>query len=243
MDQSKLTLPVAILAAGVLIAGSIVLTQYGKKTNVAINNQNIPETPTNIIIDPVTSADHILGNPNADIVLVEYSDLECPFCKQFQATLHKVMDTYSKDNKFAWVYRHFPLDKPDSTGVILHSKAGKESEASECAAELGGNAKFWNFIDKIYAITPSNNGLDLKLLPEIAGSLGIDKAKFIACQESGRHKEKVQAQYEDGVRAGGTGTPYSVIITKKGDKIPITLGALPYPQLKNVIEALLNSMK
>src|SRR6185436_7093141 len=85
-------------------------------------------------MEPVTEKDHILGNPNAEVIMVEYSDLECPFCKEFHSTLRRVMNEYGKDGKVAWVYRHFPIDS-------LHPKARKEAEATECAAELGGESK------------------------------------------------------------------------------------------------------
>jgi protein-disulfide isomerase len=105
-------------------------------------------------IRPVTEADHILGNPNAKIIIVEYSDLECPFCKQFHNTMHQII---SNNPDVAWVYRHYPIPQ-------LHPKAFHEAEATECAWEQGGNDAFWKYTDTIYKITPSNNGLDEKEL-------------------------------------------------------------------------------
>lgn len=103
----------------------------------------------------VDDSDHLRGDPKASVKVVEFSDLECPFCKRFHLTMQQLMEGYS--GKVAWVYRHFPLDS-------LHPKARKEAEASECAAELGGNDGFWAYIDKLFEITPSNNGLDPNLL-------------------------------------------------------------------------------
>ncbi len=108
-------------------------------------------------LDPVTDKDHIAGNAQADIIIVEYSDTECPFCKKFHETMIQVMDEYGKSGKVAWVYRHFPLD-------ALHKKARKEAEATECAAELGGNDKFWEYLNLMMKITPANDQLDLNLL-------------------------------------------------------------------------------
>lgn len=101
----------------------------------------------------VTAADHIKGSINAPVKIVEYSDLECPFCKMFHATLQEIISDPEYKDKVAWVYRHFPLTQ-------LHSKAPKEAEATECAAEVGGNEGFWKFVDKINEITPANNKLD-----------------------------------------------------------------------------------
>ncbi|MCI0542492.1 thioredoxin domain-containing protein [bacterium] len=105
----------------------------------------------------VNPGEHILGNPNAEIFIIEYSDLECPFCKRFHETMKQAMEQYGKDGQVAWVYRHFPLD-------AIHNKARKEAEATECAGELGGNDMFWKYTNKLMEITPSNNQLDPKLL-------------------------------------------------------------------------------
>ncbi len=110
-----------------------------------------------ITLDPVTEKDHIYGNPAADLLLVEYSDLECPFCKRFHETMTQVMKEYGDTGKVAWVYRHFPLDS-------IHSKARHEAEATECAGELGGKDKFFEYLNKLMEITPSNNQLDPNLL-------------------------------------------------------------------------------
>lgn len=103
---------------------------------------------------PISASDHILGNPNARIIILEYSDLECPFCKVFHATMHRVI----KENAdIAWVYRHYPIAQ-------LHSKAFREAEATECAWEQGGNETFWKYTDKLFEVTPSNNGLEDSML-------------------------------------------------------------------------------
>ncbi|MCX6739417.1 MAG: thioredoxin domain-containing protein [Candidatus Parcubacteria bacterium] len=107
--------------------------------------------------DPVTAKDHILGNPNADVKIITHADFECPFCKRFHATMEDVMKQYQAGGKVAWVIRHFPLTQ-------LHDKAPIEAEASECANELGGNAKFWEYVNLLEKITPANNGLDSSLL-------------------------------------------------------------------------------
>jgi len=117
-------------------------------------------------MNPVTALDHIRGNPDAKVVMVEYSDTECPFCKVFHATMQQVMNDYGKDGRVAWVYRHFPIDS-------LHSKARKEAEAMECAYDQGGDEKFWSFTDRLYEVTTSNNGLDPNELYNIAKYVGL----------------------------------------------------------------------
>ena len=131
---NNLTIPAAIVIAGVLIAGAVYLGGSSFTGSPASS-----ETGGEIEINPIGDKDHILGSPNAKIVVVEYSDTECPFCKSFHETMNRIVDEYGKNGDVAWVYRHFPLD-------TIHSKARKEAEATECAAQLGGDAQFWGYI-------------------------------------------------------------------------------------------------
>ena len=177
-------------------------------------------TGSNITV-PVDSSDHIRGNANAQITIVEYSDLECPFCKRFHETLKQVLAAYG--DKVRWVYKHFPLDQ-------LHSKADKEAQDAECAGELGGNDAFWAYIDKVFEITPSNNGLDPALLSSIAQDLGLDRGKFDACLSSGKYADRVEAQFQEGTRLGVDGTPGSFV---NGESVR---GAIPFEALKKIID-------
>lgn len=240
-EKSNLTIPVSIIVAGLLIAGSLFISRGGIKTNsAAVANSGLPNTES-IDIAPVTPADHIQGNPQAPVLIVEYSDTECPFCKTFHTTMRSVMDTYGKDGKVAWVYRHFPLYKEGGNGTALHPKAGKEAEALECAAELGGNDSFWAYTNEIYTVTPSNNGLDPAELPKIAERVGLDVSKFNTCLTSGRYAQKVSDAYDAALKAGASGTPYSVIITSDGKtKVPVN-GAQNLTSVKQVLDALLSA--
>ena len=205
--DNKWTVPFAIVVAGTLIAGAI---YFSNKSTSQTQQQPQTGTPQKVTItlEPVSATEHILGNPAAAITVVEFSDTECPFCKQFHTTMHQVVDEYGKDGSLAWVYRHFPIPE-------LHPKAAKESEALECAAELGGNDKFWAYTDKIYEITPSNNQLDAAQLPIIAKEVGLDVTAFNNCLSSGKHADTVEADKQEAVKAGGRGTPFSVLILKK----------------------------
>lgn len=89
-------------------------------------------------MSPVTSEDHIKGNMNAQVTIVEYSDYDCPFCTRFHTTMNAISKKYGDD--LAWVYRHFPLEQ-------LHPNAKAVAVASECVAKLGGNEAFWTFTD------------------------------------------------------------------------------------------------
>lgn len=201
------------------------------KTVTANVNSNTNAAATQVTVGAITSDDHIRGDlETAKVVLVEYSDLECPYCKQFHTTLQQVYDDYGGD--VAWVYRQFPLES-------LHPKAPREAEAAECAGDLGGNDGFWAFIDKVYEVTPSNNGLLDTQLPEIAVEIGLDETAFTDCLDSGKYTDTVNAQYQDAVNAGGNGTPYSVVVAKDGTTVPIN-GAQPITSVKSTIDSLLN---
>lgn len=211
--------------------GSTTNTNKTATTNTNANTNADANAPAQVTVGEITADDHIKGDlETADVVVVEYSDMECPFCKQYHPRLEQLSADFGE--KVAWVYRHFPLES-------LHPKAPREAEAAECAGELGGNDGFWAFLDKVYEVTPSNNGLEDSQLPEIAGEVGLDVAKFTECLDSGKYTDTVQAQYQDAVNAGGTGTPYSVIVGKDGTTIPIN-GAQPYSSVKSAVESLLN---
>ena len=241
-QQNPYAVPVAILVAGLLIAGAVFYSggSGGQQAGNVVDPTN-PTTPTprpsrgNVDnIRPITEKDHIRGDRNAPIKIVEFSDFECPFCKRFHSTMQRVMDEYGKDGKVAWVYRHFPLDS------IHPFKARNEAKASECANELGGNEAFWKYADKIFEITPSNNQLDQSLLPQIAEDIGLDRAKFEECMKSTKYDQHIEEDLQDAIASGGTGTPYSVLIAEDGKKYPIS-GAQPYSAVKAVIDIALKS--
>ena len=146
--------------------------------------------------------------------------------------MKRLMNEYGKDGKVAWVYRHFPLDS-------LHSKARKEAQAAECANELGGNEAFWAYTDRLYEVAPSNDRLDLALLPEFAEEIGLDRAAIETCLEGdargGKYAAHIEADVQDAIASGGTGTPYSLVIAPNGTTYPIN-GAQPYAALKSIID-------
>lgn len=210
--RASLAVPIAIIVAGILIAGAVYFSNADKPT--ADSNQNRNGNPNvaiktgDIAINPVSQKDYIRGNPDASVVIVEYSDTECPFCKQFHGTMKNLTDKLAKEGAMAWVYRHFPIIK-------LHPKAPKEAEALLCAGKIAGNKGFWDYTDRLYAITPSNNGLDPLQLPAIAKDVSLDETAFNACLSSGEMAPTVDLDYQDGIKAGGTGTPFSVLVARE----------------------------
>jgi len=228
-NRSAYIIPLSIIIAGVLVAGAIYFG--GSTPNLSLTGGVNNDSGTEVDVAPVTAEDHIIGSRNADIVIVEYSDTECPFCKVFHETMKEVIRTYGDD--VAWVYRHFPIAQ-------LHAKAVTEAEATECAAELGGNEGFWNYIDEVFERTNSNDSLDPTELPRIAGDVGLDINEFNTCLSSERYNQAVLNSVEKAVQAGARGTPYSVIIYKGGRDMDFINGAEPLELVKSKIDALLN---
>lgn len=235
MNDNKLFVPISIVVAGLIIAGAVFFTRDNGNANPQVNNQNDKENTQQAAVDPVTDKDHILGNPDAEIVIVEYSDFECPFCARFHPTMEQIMNEYGNDGKVAWVYRHFPLDQ-------IHKSARTASEASECVAELGGNQSFWDYSKKLFESTPSS--LSIENLKANAIAVGINEADYQSCVDSGRHKATVEANYQSGLVLAKSdrsfGTPYSVIVSKK-DGTQVTIpGAQSYSVLKQTIDSILS---
>lgn len=219
--------PFSIIIAGALIGAGIYLSGSAPKRLANTQNQNAQIE--NINIKAVNSEDHIRGNPNADVVIVEFSDTECPFCKQFHNTMLRVMDEYGASGKVAWVYRQLPIDE-------IHSRARNEALATECSADIGGNAKFWEYLDELFKRTNSNNSLDPAELPRIAEDIGLDQKDFDECLSSKRLASEIEEDEIDAANAGARGTPHSIVITKNGEKASIK-GAQPYDVIKAVIDA------
>jgi protein-disulfide isomerase len=199
-----------------------------QRAEAAQRDQREAETRTAAMRPVSKGRDHIRGNPEAPVTLIEYSDFECPFCKRFHVTVKKLVE--ESGGQVRWVYRHFPLEQ-------LHPvKARREALASECAAELGGNEAFWKFADRFYELTPSNNRTDVDtVLPRIAREIGLDHAKFAACLASGRHDRRVQEDYENATATGGRGTPWSIVVSKRGKTYPLS-GALSLTAVKELVE-------
>ena len=219
----------AIIVAGVLIAGAVLLRGSERPIKVTnIQNEASNNTP-NTQIRKVTSDDHIVGSKNAKIVIVEYSDTECPFCKVFHKTMQDIVA--QNNGQVAWVYRHYPIAQ-------LHQKAFREAEATECAWEQGGNDSFWKYTNEIYKRTLSNDQLPTEELPKIAQDTGLDLDKFNTCLDSGKFADKINRDLMDGQANGVQGTPTSFILMngKVVDKIE---GAQSFSTVQQQINNLL----
>lgn len=225
-QNSQQQIASAIIIAGLIIAGAV-LIKDNTKTAVKTVPNNV--AGQNVQVREVSKEEHILGNPNAKVVIVEYSDTECPYCKMFHATMHQVIK--DRGDEVAWVYRHYPISQ-------LHKKAFHESEALECAWAQGGNEAFWKYTDEVYTRTQSNDKLDVAELPKIAQAVGLNLSTFNTCLASGKFAEKIQADMDDGATAGVRGTPTSFIL-RDGKVVDSVIGAQPIEGLLQQINAAL----
>ena len=220
----------ALIAAAIFFTGDKTVQPSPQQKETAQQEETLPTGPAS----PVTAEDHILGNPNAPIVIVEYSDFDCPFCKNFHMTMKQIMDDYGADGKVAWVYRHFPLEQ-------LHPSAPHIAAASECVAKLGGNESFWKFADLIFEERETNQPTNTARLGEFAQTAGVDEAAFNACVQNKETTDLVEADFVDGLKAGAKGTPYSVIQVA-GQELVIN-GAQPYEYVKQNLASILEQLE
>jgi protein-disulfide isomerase len=149
-------------------------------------------SPSVVRVAVGTQGAPVRGPAEAPVTLVEFSDFHCPFCKQSQATLKRLLERYPA--KLRLVYRDLPLDQ-------LHPQARRAAEAARCATDQG---KFWEYHDILFAEPPQANGESLRRYAERAG---LDTVVFERCLASGSHREAVQRDVEEGTRLGITGTP------------------------------------
>ena len=201
-------------------------TRVAGNTNTGNPTQVAPSgdvAPTTITLEEVTDDEHIRGNKNAKITLVEYSDFQCPFCGTFEPTVDQMLEKYPDDVRV--VYGHFPLRS-------IHPQAAPAANASECAAEQG---KFWEFHAKLFENQAS---LSTEVYSSIAKELGLNVSKFDSCVSSNKYAADVQADEASAQAAGGRGTPYSILVGPDGEQIPVS-GAQPFSVVDAAVQQLL----
>ena len=139
----------------------------------------------------LSAGDRSKGPVDAPVVIVEFSDFECPYCQQATTTMDALLERYPDEIRF--VYRDFPLPN--------HPNAFKAAEAGHCAHEQG---QFWPFHDKLFA---TQDALDVESLKAYADELGLDGDAFGACLDDARYAESVNDEMDAGRRLGASSTP------------------------------------
>jgi protein-disulfide isomerase len=228
---------VIFLIVGAFVIGSLwTKVQYLEKTkNQPINSAPIPQAPTDNGSPVKVSVDDdpVLGDKNAKVTLIDFSDYECPFCKRyFTDTYPQLKKDYIDTGKIKMVFRDLPLN--------FHANAAREAEAAECARKQGGDTVYFQYHDQIFTKTTSNGtGLALDQLPIIARDLKLNVNQFQQCLDSGEFKSEVEKDLADAAKVGATGTPTFFIgkSTTNGEIDAIKLvGAQPYSAFKTIID-------
>lgn len=195
-----------------------------------VNTAAAPTQPTAATQVDMSKIRNIRGK--GSVTVVEASDLECPFCKQFHPTMQQLLQNY--DGKVSWGFINLPLPS-------LHPKAPHEAVAAECAADQG---KFWDYIDEVYAKTPGNNGLDPAQLTTFAQDQKLDMTKFNDCLTNNKTQSRVDSDSALATSYGATGTPFSLVVNTATGKVCNTIpGALPYDQVKQIVDTCLSQVK
>jgi len=180
-------------------------------------------------LEPATKDDHVRGDlSKAKVVLIEYSEFQCPYCGKHDPTMKQIVKEYG--DQVAWVYRHFPLS--------FHPNAVPTALASECASEQG---KFWEFADAMFAgQTTSLQGdaaTTTAFVTKTAQDLKLDMTKFNSCVASAKYQSVVDAHQKSGSTAGVNGTPATFV------NGTLVSGAVPYASMKKIIDEALAKAK
>jgi len=216
MKNKGLKITIGILA--VLLIVSIFVNFDGNSptgNSIANNNQAAQAAVVQVSADN----DAVLGDSDAPVTIIEFSDYECPFCVRFYSETEKqIRSQYIDTGKVKLIYRDFPL-------TSIHAQAQKAAEAAECAGEQG---KYWEMHDMLFESGVSGGVTSFK---SYASNLGLDTAKFNDCLDSGKFYDEVQKDMRDGSASGVRGTPAFFINGK------MISGAQPFSVFQQAIEA------
>lgn len=244
-------LPGAILLAALIISGTLVFTRGQSGRTVQIGGA--PQEQGKPIDIEISSDDHVLGNKNTKVTIVEYADFRCPFCEKFYTQAEKqLIADYVNTGKARFVFRNF---------AFLGQQSVWASEAAECAADQG---KYWEYHNWLFSNQAPESDLNYYSkanLSKYAGQVGLNTTQFTSCLNSDKYSKRVADDLASGKAMGVTGTPTLLIIKGKDtffDVVYISaqmqarqnviklangnmfiIGAQPYETFKQAIDALL----
>ncbi|PIR43645.1 disulfide bond formation protein DsbA [candidate division WWE3 bacterium CG10_big_fil_rev_8_21_14_0_10_32_10] len=248
-----LILPLSVFVSSILISASIVYAAErvtrgnvmgAKITQVADGDIANTDTPTNPSADLAAAPsaikkvsvdnDPVLGDVNAPITIIEFSDYECPFCKRHHTdTYPQLKSEYIDKGIVKLVFRDLPLSFHDPI-------ATKEAIAANCAREQGDDETYFQFHDEVFNKTSSNGaGIAGEGLYDIASALGLNRSQLKSCIDSEKYKDEVESDLTDATNAGANGTPSFFIgkSTASGEiDGELLVGAQPFSAFKAIID-------
>ncbi|HET9914028.1 MAG TPA: thioredoxin domain-containing protein [Anaerolineales bacterium] len=234
-----------LVVIGLIVLGTLLIV-------VPIAYQMFKPAAEVVAIDPGTHPnpdDNSMGAADAPIVIEEFSDFQCPYCKSFhKGTEPQLRQYYIDTGKVRFVYRSMGNFVSDNIARGYNRPAKTESQNAALAAYCAGDQnKFWDMHAYLFA-----NNMDVedggaftdKRIKSIAETAGLDTEAFNSCYDSGKFEERVQQDAADGVAAGVKGTPAFVIkYTVNGEeKTKFIEGAQPFTNFQQELEAALNEI-
>jgi len=224
MDEQKniFLIPGAIILAGAIIGAAVI---YSVKSPTSGNK---PVTATLAALPAISQSDFVLGEENAPVTVVTYSDYQCPFCQKFFKETESVLrEKYIKTGKVKFVFRNF---------AFLGEESQWAAGAAMCAGEQG---KFWQYHDYLFNNQKGENqsAFSKDNLKKFALSLGLDKEKFNFCVDSDKYASVIIQETKSGGEAGVSGTPASFV------NGTLYAGALPVGTFTQIIDTELNKVK
>ena len=224
--QQQRKVVVSLVIAGILLLVFFIALPSIVEAMVPVGEIIIPEEKVRSQVDFNT-----MGDPNAPVKIVEYSDFQCPFCKQFaDETEMQLVENYVNTGKVFFVYVPYG---PGGNYIGDESKAS--ANAAFCAAEQG---KFWEYKDYLFANHTGENVGDYtnKRLITFAENLGLDMSQFNKCFKSEKFNDRLEEGIVQGRASGAGGTPHFII----NDGEATLLGAQPYSKFVETIEGIIN---
>ncbi len=251
MDNPNSTTITISTPAAIIIAGAIIgIAIYMSNTNTqpATSTTNTPVVggdttvptpqPTVGPIQVTLGDDPTLGNPDAPVTMIEFSDYECPFCQRhYESSYAQLKADFIDTGKVKLVFRDLPLP-------FHEPMASKNAIAAHCAREQAGDEGYFRYHDQIFErTTTGGNGITVEQLYDIASDLNLDRAAFQECLDEDRYADRVAADLAYAGTIGISATPSFVLgLSTDGDTVTGTpiIGAQAYATyIKPAIEALL----
>lgn len=240
MSTNKNTLlPISIIIGAIVISIGLFYGLSGQSSGTAKVDLIADDKPAiagneEETLNPLlalSDEDHVFGNPDAPISLIEYSDFECPYCQKFHPTPELLVEEFG--DQVNWVYRHYPLSFHEPAATL-------EANASECVNEQGGNDAFWDYAKLIYDNTAGNGkGIEKDRLIAMAGELNLDENLFKECLDSNKYKDRIKQDFKNGSKLGVSGTPATFVVNHETGEQQLVSGALPFDSVKSVIEEMM----
>ncbi len=244
-DKNTKSIIVAVVFAAVVISGALVfvgtrmngsqvsddalqdkvftgIDAYIKKEQQKQADAQTEAEKPKFVTGDFSDDDPILGDKNAPVTIVEFSDYQCPYCGSFRdQTLPQIQKEYIDTGKAKLIYRDFPLS--------FHPYAYPAALFGECVDDLSNDETYFKVHDELFR-TVQNGKFDYDAMSKFAAGLGVDKTALKTCFDNDKFKNEIEADQQDGQKAGVSGTPGFIINGQ------VLAGAQPFSKFKEIID-------